>query len=174
MGEEYGNKDELGITYAEMQSILKRARQTYGNLNQLMVCIEELNELACVLAKFPRYEDDAKATHELYDKALDEVADVYTILEHIKAIFNMSEEDVWRRRGAKAARLDRWLTHSNSMTETLIDREVRAEKEHMTAVPVNSRCKGCKVEWNQENYDAKCVHCLKAQATEGIAPYWEG
>ena len=170
MGE---TQDLLGIPYNEMQEILKKARETYGNHNQLLVCIEELNELACVLAKYPRYEDDNKATCELYDKALDEVADVYTILEHIKAIFGISEEALWNRRSKKTARLARWLEHSDSMTETLVDREVKADKEELYKELRPSSCRGCKVKWNQENYDSKCVHCLKAQATEGIAPYKE-
>ena len=41
---------------------LEKARKTYGNKNQIMVCMEELCELACVLAKYPRYEDETKAT----------------------------------------------------------------------------------------------------------------
>ena len=153
---------EYGIEYGEMREILKKARETYGNRNQLLVSIEELNELACVLAKYPRYEDDAKATQELYDKALDEVADVYTILEHVKAIFGITEEALWIRRSAKAGRLQRWLSHSNSMTETVKDRAVEGDT-----------CKGCSVEKTEKSYDEKCVHCLKAQATEGIAPYKE-
>lgn len=168
---------EYSMTYSEMQEVLKKARQTYGNKNQLLVSIEELNELACVLAKYPRYEDDKKATEELYNKALDEIADVYTVLEHIKAIFGISEEALWQRRGAKVSRLNRWLSHSNSMTETVKDREVGANSSKTLNIsigkPKNSFCKNCSIKWNQENYDSKCVHCLKAQATEGIAPFKE-
>lgn len=36
----------------EMSKILKQARDTYGNKNQILVCIEELNELACVWRNF--------------------------------------------------------------------------------------------------------------------------
>ena len=46
--------------------ILKRARDTYGNKNQILVCIEELNELACVLAKFPRYNNEEDAVEKLH------------------------------------------------------------------------------------------------------------
>ena len=69
--------DEKVLELAEgIKATLEKARQTYGNKNQIMVCMEELNELSCVLAKFPRYEDEQKATQDLHDKALDEVADV--------------------------------------------------------------------------------------------------
>lgn len=162
------NKEELresdprdyGLTREEMNLILSKARRTYGNKNQILVCMEELNELACVLAKYPRYEDENEAVKTLYEKALDEVADVCTILEHVKAIFNISEEKLWERRCAKAARLKRWLEHSSSMVETTRDRVV-------------VQCKGCVYlnDRSMETYNDKCVHCLKAQATEGIAPY---
>lgn len=146
----------------EMGEILKKAREVYGNNNQILVCIEELNELACVLAKYPRYENETEATQELYDKALDEVADVYTILEHVKAIFNISEKAVLERRFLKVDRVRKWLSHSNSMQETIEDRVLRC-------------CKTCQKNETDNasvTYDNCCASCLKAQATEGIAPYW--
>lgn len=155
--------DVYGMTNGEMAEILKKARITYGNKNQILVCIEELNELACVLAKYPRYDDDSKATKELYDKALDEVADVYTILEHVKAIFGITENTLWMRRSVKAGRLKRWLNHSDSMTETVKDRAIEGDM-----------CEGCHRDKKHfGTYTDYCVHCLKAQATEGIAPYKE-
>ena len=62
---------DYGIPYGEMGEILSKARETYGNKNQILVCIEELNELACVLAKYPRYDDDKEAVRDLYSKAID-------------------------------------------------------------------------------------------------------
>jgi hypothetical protein len=162
-----------------MQAILKKARETYGNKNQLMVCIEELNELACVLAKYPRYEDDGKATHELYDKALDEVADVYIVLEHIKAIFDITEEALWQRRSKKTARLNRWLHHSNSMVETTVDREVETTSARPCAKAIATDVEGKKscltcgnYPYTEEIYNSTCAHCLKAQATEGNLPFY--
>ena len=148
------------MTLAEMDEILKKARSVYGDRNQILVCIEELNELCCVLAKYPRYENAEEASEELFEKALDEVADVYTILEHVKAIFHMTEGDVLERRFRKVTRLKRWLTHSDSISETVYDRTVEGDV-----------CKDCMIIRNEENYDNYCVSCLKAQATEGIAPY---
>ena len=53
----------------KVKAPLKKARDTYGNKNQILVCMEELCELSCVLAKYPRYADENKATSELHDKA---------------------------------------------------------------------------------------------------------
>lgn len=159
--------NQYGMPYGEMQEILRKARKTYGNKNQILVCIEELNELACVLAKYPRYTDEEQAKKELYSKALDEVADVYTVLEHIKAIFDISEEALWQRRGVKVGRVQRWLSHSTSMNETITDRDVEPAGEN---APM---CSGCihVVDFTEATYRDKCVHCLKAQATEGTAPF---
>lgn len=146
----------------ETSDVLQKAREVYGNKNQILVCMEELNELACVLAKFPRYEDENKATQELFDKVLDETADVYVILEHVKAIFGFTPQQVEDRKKKKLERVARWLTHSNSMQETVEDRSV-----------AGSMCETCTHdESDSQVYDEVCSHCLKAQATEGIAPFY--
>lgn len=107
-----------------MNTVLAKARNVYGNNNQIMVCIEELNELACVLAKFPRYDSEYEAQVDLHQKAVDEVADVEIILNHVKAILNISPEELEARKLAKVARVERWLNSSNSMQQTIEDRTV--------------------------------------------------
>lgn len=104
--------------------VLQIARDTYGNTNQLMVSIEELNELSCVLAKYPRYEEHSKAVTELRDKVLDEVADVYVVLNHIVNIFELNCTEIDERMDKKVDRLRGWLRKSDSMEQTTIDREV--------------------------------------------------
>ena len=103
---------------------LAKARETYGNTPQILVAIEELNELACVLAKFPRYDSEQEAQIELHQKAMDEVADVEIILHHVKAIFNLNQEEIDARKIAKIGRLQRWLNNSSSMQRTVEDRTV--------------------------------------------------
>ena len=144
---------------------LSKAREVYGNKNQILVCMEELNELACVLAKYPRYENETQATQELHNKVLDEVADVMVILNHVQNIFGLSDEEVNGRILAKIERLKRWLLHSNSMQETVEDRTVES-----------SVCSDCKHNRNitDESYDSLCKPCHQAQVTEGIAPFYEG
>lgn len=109
----------------DLLSTLEKARQTYGNKKQILVCMEELNELAAVLAKFPRYDSEEEAVTELYQKTLDEVADVMIILEHVKAIYDMPTADIEDRICKKLERLNRWLSHSDSSEETVHDRYVR-------------------------------------------------
>lgn len=144
---------------------LKQARETYGNKNQILVCMEELNELATVLAKYPRYADESKATAELYDRVLDETADVVTILNHVINIFGITDKDLDERIEKKVARLERWLSHSDNMQETIDDRAVESG---------NSSCEGCireKVRQDNE-YESTCRLCKMAQATEGILPFY--
>lgn len=103
---------------------LAKARDVYGNKNQILVAIEELNELACVLAKFPRYDSEYEAQLDLHQKAIDEVADVEIILHHVKAIFNLNQEEIDVRKVAKVERVQRWLDNSTSMQRTVEDRTV--------------------------------------------------
>lgn len=108
-----------------MNNVLCKIRNMYGNKHQITVCIEELNELACVLCKYPRYKYEEQAVNELHDKVLDEYVDVCIILEHVKAIFHLTDSEISARYDAKIDRIDRWV-HSNNKTpeQTLIDREV--------------------------------------------------
>lgn len=107
-----------------VEDVLLKARITYGNNNQITVAMEELAELIAVLAKYPRYNFHGKALEELSSKALDEIADVYIVLEHAKAIFELSDEKVQDRMNSKLNRLDRWLKDSDNFEQTTKDRNV--------------------------------------------------
>lgn len=112
----------------EAENLLKKARDTYGDKNQIIVSIEECNELSAILAKFARYQDEDKAIAELRNNVLDEVADVTVVLEHVKAIFNITNNNVAHRVDQKLERLGRWLNTSDSMEQTTIDREIHETK----------------------------------------------
>lgn len=150
----------------QQKDVLKQARDTYGNNNQILVCMEELNELACVLAKFPRYSDETKATKELHESVLSETADVYVILEHVKSIFGLSQEEIDDTIGRKVDRVKRWLTHSDSMQETIDDRTVGENTEP-------SDCTGCRRAdaVDLQTHAEYCDYCLKEQKRTGKAPY---
>ena len=60
--------------------VLKEAQRTYGHSNQIMVAIEELCELSSALSNPESSKSDI----------LDEIADAYVILEHVKMIFGLS------------------------------------------------------------------------------------
>lgn len=148
------------MTVEEQIKVLEKARKVYGNKNQILVCIEELNELACVLAKFPRYEDEDEAREKLMDKALDEVADVMIILEHVQKIFNLTDEAIVDRMMKKIERLDRWLKNSTSMQRTLEDRVVGVVD-----------CKTCQ-NWENPEY-SMCKTCMSTEGTEGVRPFYK-
>lgn len=124
-------------------SILKMARNTYGNRNQIMVCIEELNELACVLAKYPRYDKEENAIIELTDRVLDEYADVVIVLDHVKNIVGLSDSAIQNRIDKKISRLSRWLKNGTSMQVTVDDRSVEEISCQTCAVSDYSMCKTC-------------------------------
>lgn len=116
-----------GVADADGEPIykcLEDARKKYGNRNQIMVAMEELCELSCALAKFPRYDDEEKAIEETREKVLDEVADVYIVLEHVKSIFQLRPEEILSRELKKLNRLERWLKEGDTMQQTIDDREV--------------------------------------------------
>lgn len=117
------NKQELFLT-EEHRDVLSHARQVYGNTKQILVSNEELCELAAVCAKFPRYDDPDKARQELHKNAVDEVADVIIVLDHIISIFQLADEEIQARIAGKIERLQRWVYASNSMEQTTVDREV--------------------------------------------------
>lgn len=121
----------------KQREVLAKARETYGDTAQILVSTEELCELAAVCSKYPRYKIKEKAQDELHDKAVDEVADVLIVLDHIINIFGLTPVDIGERIAGKIARLDRWLHTSNSMEQTTVDREVPGP------LHVTEMCLGC-------------------------------
>lgn len=160
----------------EHKLITQKARDTYGENNQILVSIEELNELACVLAKYPRYDNPIKAKLEMFDKALDEVADVYIVLDHIKKICCLSDGAIMNRVDQKMARMERWLLHSDSQQETMEDRAVEEplpQPDPETAEPT-SCCLNCRRlrNFNEKTWMNFCSPCYQAQSTDGTIPYF--
>ena len=148
------------MTVEEQIKVLETARKVYGNKNQILVCIEELNELACVLAKFPRYEDEDEAREKLTEKVIDEVADVMIILDHVQKIFDIPDEAISDRIMKKIERLERWLKNSTSMQRTLEDRVVGVVD-----------CNTCQ-NWQNPDY-SMCKTCMSTEGTEGIKPFYK-
>ena len=107
-----------------MLQILKKAQDTYGFSRQLNVAVEELLELGIVLQKYDRYQSHKQALNALHDRVVDEIADVVVILNHVFMIFSLSQEEIDKRVDAKVERLERWLNVSDSMYQTVLDREV--------------------------------------------------
>lgn len=116
------------LKYYEME-ILAKARRTFGDTTQILVAMEELCELACVCAKYPRYEDSFNAKEELHNKAIDELADVTVVINHIINIMDIDPYEVEKRISGKVARVERWVNKSSSMQITTEDRKVEDTEE---------------------------------------------
>lgn len=140
------------------KDLLKILRETYGSTTQILVSNEELCELAAVCAKFPRYTDPEKARQELHSAAIDEVADVMIILDHIINIFGLEEKEVHDRIEGKMGRIVRWLSKSTNQEQTTVDREVKSSGG-MPPAP----CGRCKHFGNFKNMapGGPCFLCVK-------------
>lgn len=144
----------IKILTKEHRDALSKARKTYGTTNQILVSNEELCELAAVCAKYPRYSTAEKAQEALYDKALDEVADVLIVLDHIINIFDLKTPDLKKRVDGKVKRLQGWLNSSDNMEQTTIDRQVPGQ----TSIPTMNGCSGCIYEESKPL--GRCKSCV--------------
>lgn len=134
----------------KQREVLAKARATYGDTAQILVSTEELCELAAVCSKYPRYKTKEKAQDELHDKAVDEVADVLIVLDHVINIFGLTPVDIGNRIAGKVARLERWMNTSNSMEQTTVDREVPGQ------LRIKEMCQGCAYTTNPRNIGPCC------------------
>lgn len=152
----------VGLSQAQLD-ILAKARSTYGATAQILVSNEELCELAAVCAKFPRYESPEKAREELYDRAVDEVADVIIVLDHIVSIFDIKAEDVRTRISGKIGRLAYWLSQSESMEETTLYRDIPSTDPNQLSLfdNIGCPCVGCSYYKNflELKIGGKCYEC---------------
>lgn len=76
----------------DIEILLSVIRLHYGRKSTLEKCKEELEELIQAINK-----NDFENVHE-------EVADVYNILSHLKAYYNISDEEIKERQKYKAKR----------------------------------------------------------------------
>lgn len=79
--------------------ILKKAISTYGKEAQLDMCIEEMSELTKEICKHKRGFDNK-------NEIIEEIADVYIMLEQMKMIFRISEEQINKQIDFKIERLE--------------------------------------------------------------------
>lgn len=129
-----------GLTQRELVT-LAEARHTYGYGRQISVCCEELCELASVLNKYIRYDTDEKAVTELYGKVLEEISDVYVVLNHVRSIFHLADWEIESVMDSKLERMERWLKDSQSMEQTTVDRSVYNTSEKMFSDDPNTDLK---------------------------------
>jgi NTP pyrophosphatase (non-canonical NTP hydrolase) len=99
--------------YQRTRDTLEAARERYGPKNQILVAVEELNELSCIVAKYPRYETHSQALQSLRAKVVEELGDVFNAIDHIQAIFEIPDEEIVHSASKKGDRLLLWLAQSD-------------------------------------------------------------
>jgi len=140
----------------EEYNLLKKARETYGNSNQILVSAEECCELAKELLKYPRYSTDEAALKNTYNKVLDERADLEIVLDHIDSIYGFDEDTLTYAVIKKLKRLKKWLDTSNSMETTT---QIRSLDEPDTEP---NPCSGCLYNdhWEEGFDEGHCKECV--------------
>lgn len=79
--------------------VLEQAILTYGRESQLNIAIEEMSELTKEICKYKR-------RNENQAEIIEEMADVYIMLEQMKMIFGISEQQINEQIDFKVARLE--------------------------------------------------------------------
>lgn len=120
---------ELPILNNKHKEATERARQTYGFRKQISVVGEELSELSILCDKYQRFDSDEKAIQRLREHTLEETADVLIVLDHLIKIFQITEEDLAPWVDMKIDRLKRWMSESNSLEQSTVDRSLNGEIE---------------------------------------------
>lgn len=116
----------MNCLYSRTRDTLKQARERYGFEKEILVCIEELNELASVLAKYGRYDFHDVALDSLRKNVLNELADVFNAIDHIQAVFDIDDKEILVESAQKGDRLLFWM-HNNptvSMEDSTKERDI--------------------------------------------------
>lgn len=85
------------------KDIYRQAIKKYGRILQTIVAIEEMAELQKELSK-------ALRSKENYSGIVEEIADVQIMLEQLKIIFDISEEEIDKQMTFKLQRLQKNLS----------------------------------------------------------------
>lgn len=108
---------ECLFTEKDLQ-VLQRARETYGAHKQIGVAAEECTELAKELIKAFRYDSFDDVVKNTKENVIDEVADVFIVLDHVLKLFNITPENLQPHITKKLQRLEYWLDNSSSIEFT--------------------------------------------------------
>lgn len=138
---------------------LKKARETYGAHKQIGVAAEECTELAKELIKAFRYDDFDDAVKNTKDNVVDEVADVFIVLDHVLELYDIRPKDLIPHVTRKMNRLRYWLENSDSIEFTT---------QHRKA-PHNMADSGYIPERNEVPYGSEQIDISQLEKTgEGV------
>lgn len=88
----------------DQKKVLYKAIKTYGFNAQLDMCIEEMSELTKEICKKKRGKDNRM-------EIIEEMADVYIMLEQLKFVCDISYEEIQEVAKLKIERLKKRLEH---------------------------------------------------------------
>ena len=83
-----------------MNDFYNKIIEKFGENNQVLKCVEELNELAQVLCKL----NSADTGGVTFENVVEEIADVEIMLNQIKIILDISESDIETMKNYKIMR----------------------------------------------------------------------
>lgn len=88
------------VTYATEADVIKAAIEANGNDYQLCVAMEECAELVQAISKYKRY-----GTGEAQEHIAEEIADVLIVIDEVKQICNITDEQIKSYHDKKIDRL---------------------------------------------------------------------
>ena len=81
-------------TTIHQRKIMKKALEKNGKLKQSVIAMEECSELIKAISKMIRYSYDEDLDSVYRDNLIEEMADVYIILDELKIMYDILEFDI--------------------------------------------------------------------------------
>lgn len=81
-------------TTIHQRKIMKKALEKNGKLKQSVIAMEECSELIKAISKMIRYSYDEDLNSVYRDDLIEEMADVYIILDELKMMYDILEFDI--------------------------------------------------------------------------------
>ena len=82
------------ITTIHNRKVMKEAIKKNGKLRQSVIAMEECSELIKAISKMIRYSYDEDLNSVYRDDLIEEMADVYIILDELKMMYDILEFDI--------------------------------------------------------------------------------
>lgn len=76
------------------RKIMKKALKKNGKIKQSVIAMEECSELIKAISKMIRYSSDEDSVCMYKDNLIEEMADVYIILDELKMMYDILEFDI--------------------------------------------------------------------------------
>lgn len=82
------------VTTIHNKKVMKKVIEKNGKLKQSVIAMEECSELIKAISKMIRYSYDEDLDSVYRDDLIEEMADVYIILDELKMMYNILEFDI--------------------------------------------------------------------------------